>query len=189
MTANVYFFPIKVHFKPLPEFAISPQWFSKKISWLLDGKKVSPDGASTAITPVRFTALVSSYLFSPNVLIPLQILEVLAFASSSSVSGIDKTINVIFSAAILGIIVKYTQDGTLRKFSDDLYSFAEEGKSTANRLKNGNFKKVTFHEPFQITDSPQQMSCIRSIISYINSIIKAIFQFFFFCKEKAPSSD
>lgn len=181
MDFNVYFSPIKVHFKPLPEFTISPQWFVKQICWLVSGDKVSAATAAAVITPFRIMAIIDSYLISPNVLIPLQALGVLTLASYSSTPVVDRVVNVLFATVILGIFVKYTHDGTLYKLSNDLYSFAKHGEETVEVLETVQFKNVTFYEPFWFLDDPSQMGCIRSAIAFINSIIRRIFHCFFFC--------
>ena len=179
MSVNVYLSPIRAYFKPLPEFTIYPQSLFKKITGLFDSDKVSVNTARAVIIPLSLSALISSYLLSPNVMIPLQILKVVNFASSSYTSGATKVINTIFSTTILGLICKYTQDGTLSRLSNDLYSLSSEANRIINQLNNKNDNEVTYHEPLQLPDNPHQNSYFRSTVLFINSIFRRIFQFFF----------
>lgn len=180
---NVYFPSFSVHFRPLPEFNVFPNRFVK----LFVGDKVSSRTAAAYINILRGGSLVQSYIFSPNVLIPVQSLELLLTATASYDSALTKTISFLFSAAVLGAVVKFTKDGTLHKLSDDLYSLATNGKNIVSRLETEGFKEVTFIEPPLLKDDPKQMGVIRSAIAFINSIILKIFNCIFFCKERTSA--
>ena len=177
------FLPLQFILNRFPNSLFLRNGFSKKFCKLFDGDQVSQNTANVVISTLKFLAHVDSYLFSPNIMIPLQFLRVVGAASSSSSSGIDKAANVIFSTIVLGITCKYTYDGTLRKLSDDLYSFSKEAKNTVERLRNNPHKTVTFYEPIQIRDNPSHRVPPINHFSLLIQFLKRFLNASFFVKK------
>jgi hypothetical protein len=179
MTMNVYFPSFTVHFKPISPFTVSPQQILKKMCWINENE---PATASSAIFALRFLnifATAMSYLASPNILIPLQMLNLIILFATSS--GLTLLISSIFSLALLFVTSKYTDDGTLHKLSFDMSFFAKEGEMMIRHINQGRYHYVTFNEPPLILSDPLHHALLHTLIYPVNAVIKSVFDFYIFC--------
>jgi len=168
--SNVYFTPIATHFNPLPPCTIHPNRITKFLSG--GRERADADLVSAVVSGLGLGAFGLSYVVSPNVQVPLQILNL-----TGSLYREDP-IAVLFSSILLGLAVKYAQDGALTKLSNDLFAFSKEAEGVVEKLDKGCLTEVSLVEAPLLEENSDQIGCVRSIIRYINSIIVRIFRAF-----------
>ncbi len=167
---NVYFTPIQAQFNPLPSFTISP---TRITQFFTGGEiKASAELVSTVVQGLGLGAFGLSYALSPNALLPL-----VSLRTAVSIFRGDSA-SFLTSVILIGLSVKYAQDGTLTKLSNDLHTFSKEAEGVAEKLDKGQLKEVSLIEAPLLEENPDQIGCIRALIRYINSIIIRIFRAF-----------
>lgn len=158
MTIQVYFRDVDLELSPLPRLTLS---FQKLVKFHASFPNSNPDKTEFNVDRVAQALVlfggmskVFSYVFTPSILIPLQAASILFQAINPFFMSAWVTIKLALSILTLGATIKWAQEGTLQKLSNELFTFYLESQDYLRQIESNRkdlhaktYKKVEFTSP------------------------------------------